>query len=403
MGTSMKSEILEKAYELKNQLITWRRDFHQHPELGFEEVRTSKIVAEHLESLGIETTRNIGKTGVVGLIKGKSEGPTIALRADMDALPMEDRKTVDYRSKVPGKAHACGHDAHTSMLMGAAKVLAEMGGPEKGNIKFIFQPAEEGLGGAPAMIEDGVLSNPTVNRIAGLHIDPMLPSGTLAVVRNQAMAAADTFEVKIIGVGGHAARPHQTVDSITVASEVISALQHVVSRQIDPLDPAVLTIGKIEGGSAYNIIAPEVTFIGTVRTLNPEVREAMPNKMESIIKGVTEAFGANYEFNYDMGYPSVINDDQMVDLLDQTAKELVGDSNFNYIKPSMGGEDFSYYTKHIPGVFFRLGASKDGSYPLHHPLFDINDEILPLGSAALVQLALNFLNNETKQHNGGQS
>ncbi|MEH7344190.1 M20 family metallopeptidase [Bacillus sp. JJ1532] len=403
MGTSMKSEILEKAYELKNQLITWRRDFHQHPELGFEEVRTSKIVAEHLESLGIETTRNIGKTGVVGLIKGKSEGPTIALRADMDALPMEDRKTVDYRSKIPGKAHACGHDAHTSMLMGAAKLLAEMGGPEKGNIKLIFQPAEEGLGGAPAMIEDGVLSSPAVDRIAGLHIDPMLPSGTLAVVRNQAMAAADTFEVKVIGVGGHAARPHQTVDSITVASEVISALQHVVSRQIDPLDPAVLTIGKIEGGSAYNIIAPEVTFIGTVRTLNPEVREAMPNKMESIIKGVTEAFGANYEFNYDMGYPSVINDDQMVDLLDQTAKELVGDSNFNYIKPSMGGEDFSYYTKHIPGVFFRLGASKDGSYPLHHPLFDINDEILPLGSAALVQLALNFLNNETKQHNGGQS
>ncbi|WP_335485904.1 M20 metallopeptidase family protein [Bacillus sp. JJ1773] len=399
----MKSEILEKAYELKNQLITWRRDFHQHPELGFEEVRTSKIVAEHLESLGIETTRNIGKTGVVGLIKGKSEGPTIALRADMDALPMEDRKTVDYRSKIPGKAHACGHDAHTSMLMGAAKLLAEMGGPEKGNIKLIFQPAEEGLGGAPAMIEDGVLSSPAVDRIAGLHIDPMLSSGTLAVVRNQAMAAADTFEVKVIGVGGHAARPHQTVDSITVASEVISALQHVVSRQIDPLDPAVLTIGKIEGGSAYNIIAPEVTFIGTVRTLNPEVREAMPNKMESIIKGVTEAFGANYEFNYDMGYPSVINDDQMVDLLDQTAKELVGDSNFNYIKPSMGGEDFSYYTKHIPGVFFRLGASKDGSYPLHHPLFDINDEILPLGSAALVQLALNFLNNETKQHNGGRS
>jgi amidohydrolase len=390
--TLTKSEVLEKAFQLREQIKAWRRDFHQHPELGFEEVRTSKIVAEHLESLGIEVERNIGKTGVVGVIRGKSEGPTIALRADMDALPIEDRKTVDYKSKVPGKMHACGHDSHTSMLMGAAKLLSEMPVPEKGNVKFIFQPAEEGLGGAPAMMEDGALLNPKVDAIAGLHIDPLIESGTLAVVRNQAMAAADTFEVKVIGVGGHAARPHQTVDSITIAAEVISALQHVVSRQIDPLDPAVLTIGKITGGTATNIIAPEVTFIGTVRTLNPEVREAMPGKMESIIKGITEAFGASYEFEYDMGYPSVINDDQMVDLLEKTAIELIGNDKFNYMRPSMGGEDFSYYTKEVPGVFFRLGAMKDVTYPLHHPMFDINDDILPLGSAALVQLALNYLN-----------
>lgn len=392
--TSIKSEILERAYELQDKLKGWRRDFHQHPELGFEEFRTSKIVAEHLKSLGIEATSNIGKTGVVGLIKGKSDGPTIALRADMDALPMEDRKTVEYRSQNPGKAHACGHDAHTSMLMGAAQLLSEMAPPEKGNIKLIFQPAEEGLGGAPAMISDGVLLNPEVDTIAGLHIDSMLASGTLAVVRNLAMAAADTFDVKITGVGGHAARPHHTVDSITVAAQVISTLQHIVSRQIDPLDSTVITIGKIEGGSAYNIIAPEVTFIGTVRTLNPEVRKEIPERMEKVIKGVTESLGADYEFDYHMGYPSVINDDQMVDLVEQTANELVGPGNFQYIKPTMGGEDFSFYTNQVPGVFFRLGASRDEIYPHHHPLFDINDDILPLGSAALVQLALNYLKRE---------
>lgn len=394
LDTNIKSEILEKAYELQDKLKGWRRDFHQHPELGFEEFRTSKIVADHLESLGIEATRNIGKTGVVGLIKGKSEGPVIALRADMDALPMEDRKSVEYRSQNPGKAHACGHDAHTSMLMGAAQLLSEMEPPEKGNIKLIFQPAEEGLGGAPAMISDGVLSNPEVDTIAGLHIDSMLASGTLAVARKLAMAAADTFDVKITGVGGHAARPHHTVDSITVAAQVISTLQHIVSRQIDPLDSTVITIGKIEGGSAYNIIAPEVTFIGTVRTLNPEVRKEIPERMEKVIKGVTESLGAGYEFDYHMGFPSVINNDQMVDLLEQTAHELVGPENFQYIKPTMGGEDFSFYTNEIPGVFFRLGAKRDEVYPHHHPLFDIDDDILPLGSAALVQIALNYLKKE---------
>jgi amidohydrolase len=391
-NVSVQTEILEKAMRLKDQLKEWRRDFHQHPELGFEEVRTSKIVAAHLEKLGVEVKTNVGKTGVVGLIKGKTEGPTIALRADMDALPMEDQKTVEYASKYPGKHHACGHDAHTSMLMGVAQILTELGGPEKGNVKLIFQPAEEGLGGAPAMVQDGVLANPEVEAIAGVHIDSMLPSGNVAVVRNVAMAAADTFEVKILGHGGHAARPHQTVDSITVAAQVISTLQHIISRQMDPLESTVVTIGKIEGGTATNIITQEVTFIGTVRTLSPEVRKDMPAKMEKIIKGVTDALGASYEFEYVMGYPPVINDDRMVDLVETTAKEIVGENKFHYIKPTMGGEDFSFYTNEVPGVFFRLGASMDKIYPHHHPLFDINDDVLPYGSAMLTQVALNYLN-----------
>ncbi|USG66921.1 amidohydrolase [Brevibacillus ruminantium] len=388
------SEILAKASVLREQIIAWRRDFHQHPELSFEENRTSDIVAKHLEQLGLEVKRGLGRTGVVGILRGSEPGPTIGLRADMDALPIHDQKDTPYRSQVDGKMHACGHDAHTSILMGAAQFLSQVEKPSKGNVVFVFQPAEEGGGGAQVMIEDGLLRETGIEAMAGLHVFPGVPVGKVTAVRGVGCAAADTIRIRVIGRGGHAAHPHLTVDSVAVTAEVISALQQISSRQVDPLDPIVITIGKIQGGSASNIIAPEVELYGTVRTLNPALREKMPERIEKVLAGVTAAFGATYELDYQFGYPSILNDDKMVDLLLQTSDGVLGKGKYELVKPSMGGEDFSYYTHHVPGVFFRLGVAgenKNTHYPLHHPLFDLDENALPIGVAMLSAFALNYL------------
>ncbi|MGG4144198.1 amidohydrolase [Paenibacillus algorifonticola] len=388
------NELLALANQQKEQLVAWRRDLHQYPETGFEEVRTSGIVAEHLRQLGLEVQTNIGKTGVVALLRGEKPGPTIALRADMDALPIEDLKNVPYKSKIPGKAHLCGHDAHTSMLMGAAQLLAGIGKPASGNIKFVFQPAEEGLAGAKSMMDDGVLQNPAVDVMAGLHVFPALPTGSISVTKEVAFASADSIKIKVIGKGGHAARPHEGVDAITVAAQVISALQHVASRLVDPLEPVVVTIGKINGGYMGAAIAPEVEMVGTVRTLTPAVRDRMPQLLEDIIRGVTSSFGADYELNYQMGYPVVQNDEAMVDFLTSTSEQVLGGKKWIYVKPSMGGEDFAFYSEAVPSVFFRLGVGSGEaytSYPLHHPQFDLDEAALPYGAAMLSALALNYL------------
>ncbi|RXT08732.1 M20 family metallopeptidase [Ammoniphilus sp. CFH 90114] len=393
----MKNTIMEQASKLKEEIIAWRRDFHQNPELSFEEHRTAEKVALHLKSLGLDVQTGVGRTGVVGILYGKEPGPTIALRADMDALPIHDQKQTGYKSTIPGKMHACGHDAHTSILMGAAQFLSQVKRPERGNVKFIFQPAEENGGGAEVMIQDGVLQNPKVDAIAGLHVFPGVPTGSITAVKGVGCAAADFIRIKVIGRGGHAAHPHTAVDSVTVTAQVITALQHIASRQVDPLDSVVITIGTIQGGSANNIIAPEVELTGTVRTLNPALREQMPEKIEKVIKGVTEAMGATYEFLYDKGYPSIINDDQMVELVLQTADAVLGAGKQSLVKPSMGGEDFSYYTHVVPGAFFRLGVGnteKNTTYPLHHPMFDVDEDALPLGVAMLSAIALNYLSQK---------
>jgi len=389
-------KLIGLAEALKDQVVRWRRDFHQHPETGYEEFRTSKIVAEHLASLGLEVKSNVGKTGVVGILRGEEPGPTIGLRADMDALPIQDQKTVSYCSQVPGKGHLCGHDAHTSMLMGAAQLLVSLGRPKRGNIKFVFQPAEEGLAGAKAMMDDGVLENPKVDAMAGLHVFPALPTGSIAVTKGEAFASADSIKIKIIGNGGHAARPHEAVDAITVSAQVISALQHVASRLVDPLEPVVVTIGKIQGGFMGTAIAPEVEMIGTVRTLSPSLRDKMPQFIENIIRGVTQSFGAEYEFKYNIGYPIVLNDEGMVDFLTKTSERLFGEKRWDYVKPSTGGEDFAFYSESVPSVFFRLGVSNKQeytSYPLHHPKFDLDEEALPYGVAMLSAVALSYLSD----------
>ncbi|UYZ14389.1 M20 family metallopeptidase [Brevibacillus sp. WF146] len=389
-----RSDILAKAGALREQAAAWRRDFHRHPELSFEEVRTSEIVARHLQQLGLEVRRGVGRTGVVGVLRVEQPGPVIGLRADMDALPIQDQKEAAYRSTVPGKMHACGHDAHTSMLMGAAQFLSQVERPPRGTVVFVFQPAEEDGGGANVMIEDGLLRDYGIEAMAGLHVFPGVSVGEVTAVRGVGCAAADTIRITIIGRGGHAAHPHLAVDSVAVAAEVISALQQIASRQVDPLDPIVITIGKIQGGTASNVIAPQVELLGTVRTLNPALREQMPARIEQVVSGVTSAMGAAYAFDYEFGYPSIINDDRMVDLVLETAEQVLGPGRCRLVKPSMGGEDFSYYTHHVPGVFFRLGVGnpeKLTPYPLHHPLFDIDEDALPVGIAMLSALALNYL------------
>lgn len=387
------NRLLEAARRLHGQMIEWRRDFHQYPELGYEEHRTSAKVAEHLRGLGLEVQTGVGRTGVVGLLRGDREGPTILLRADMDALPIPEAvKGIDYMSKAEGKAHLCGHDAHTSMLMGAAQILKERG-LRRGNVKFMFQPAEEGLAGARAMIEDGVLDNPRVDAACALHVSPAHPTGRIALMRGAGWAAMDRITIRIIGQGGHAAMPHLAVDAIPVAAQVITALQQIVSRQTDPLDSAVVTIGKISGGHAFNAIAPEVLLEGTVRTLDPETQRRIRASIEAVVKGVTSSFGAGYEFEYEEGYPVLANSDEMNELVKRVCDETLGAGHWEYGKTSMGAEDFAFVAQRVPSVMFRLGTcnGEKTAYPLHHPMFNLDEDALPIGAALLASMAVHYL------------
>lgn len=388
------AQLLPSARSMQERLTAWRRDLHRHPEIGYEEVRTSAIVAEHLQSLGLEVQTGIGKTGVVGLLRGIEPGPTIALRADMDALPIQDAKDTSYTSQTAGKAHLCGHDAHTTMLMGAAQLLSSIGRPASGNIKFVFQPAEEGLAGADAMIKDGVLEHPHVDAMTGLHVYPSLQVGEVSVCKGIAFASADFFTLRIIGKGGHGARPHEGIDAIAISAQVISALQNVTSRMIDPLETAVVSIGQIRGGTMAAAIASEVEMVGTVRTLSADVRQQMPTKIRQVIEGIVSSFGADYELDYKMNYPVVKNDNQMVDFLTATCDLMAEGPEWQYTRPSTGGEDFAFYAEQVPAVFFRLGTSNgqpETSYPLHHPMFDLDESALPYGVATLSALALHYL------------
>lgn len=386
--------MLERAKQLQDEFVAFRRDFHQHPELGFEEERTSGIVAQYLESLGIEVTR-VAKTGVVGLLRGGKPGRTVALRADMDALSIPQQNDVPYKSIHPGKMHACGHDGHTAILMGVAKLLSEIKDEIPGNVKFFFQPAEEGPGGALPMVEAGVMENPHVDGVMGLHVGVNLPTGQIGLKAGPSSAGTDSIKIVLTGKGGHGAHPHNSIDTIVAAGHLIVAMQTIVSREIDPLGSAVVTLGTINGGYRNNVIAHQVELTGTVRTLDPEVRAAMPERIERIIKGVCETFRCTYEFVYDKGYPSVINDPAMVDLAEKAAQRLLGADNVVRIaNPSMGGEDFAYFAEKAPGVFLRLGAGnpeKDCVYPGHHPCFNFDEDAIPIGMAVLAEAALDFL------------
>jgi amidohydrolase len=384
----------EEIWKMKDWLVEIRRTIHMHPELGFEEVETSKLVSEWLERFGLQVKRGIAKTGVVGLLQGSEPGRTVAIRADMDALPLDEANQVPYVSKVKGKMHACGHDAHVAILLGVARVFSSNKDRVKGNIKWIFQPAEEGGGGGKVMVEEGVLESPKVDAIFGAHVFPLLPVGKVGIYEREGLAAADRVKIKIIGKGGHGAMPHLCKDPILAAGHVITQLHSIVSRNINPLDSAVITIGKISGGTAINIIPDEVEMLVTVRSLSPQVREELNRRMEEVVQGVAQSFEMDYRYEFEYGYPVLINDPEMSRLVNSACSKGIGKENVEVLRPSMGAEDFAYYLEKIPGSFFRLGIRNEKRgiiHPYHSSLFDIDEEVLPFGVEMFVRIIDQYL------------
>jgi len=371
-----------------DDVIRWRRQIHEHPELGFAEERTSALVEETLRNAGIATSR-VAKTGIVGVLTGAKPGKTVALRADMDALPLDERSGEPFSSKVPGVMHACGHDAHTAMLLGAAVSLAQERERLAGVVKFFFQPAEEGPGGALPMIEAGVMRNPTVDAVAMMHVSTLHPAGTLATRHGAMSASCDDFAITIRGRGGHGAYPHSSVDTIPVAAEIIGALQRITSREIDPLQSVVVSVGVIRGGYRRNIIADETVIEGTIRCLDESVRKTVPERLERIVKGICSAHRATYEIVFEYGYPSAFNDPALVDHARALLREA-GETVVDLPEPSMGAEDFAYFAQTAPGVYLRLGVGFPGvsDAPMtHSPEFRLDERALPAGVRALRALA----------------
>jgi amidohydrolase len=392
--------INQKAEELFPQLVAWRRDFHAHPELGFQEVRTAGIVAEHLHDLGLEVSTGIGKTGVVAMVEGDQmadDAPTVMLRFDMDALPILEETGLPFASQNPGVMHACGHDGHTAIGMGVARLLAEQRSDLKGRVKLIFQPAEEGGGGAMAMINDGVLDSPTPEAAFALHLWSRLPFNQVVVQPGPVWAAADMFEMGIHGKGGHGATPHDTIDATLVAAQVVVALQSIVARNVSPTDTAVVTVGSLHSGSAGNIISEQATLKGTVRSFDPAVRDLLHRRIDEIAAGVCQAFGATYEFSVPGGCPTVINTPEGAALMQQVAETVVGSDQITQIAPMMVGEDMSEFLNRAPGCFVLVGAAspETGLFSPHHsPTFDFDERMMPTGVALLANAAIGWLDKQ---------
>ena len=384
--------VIERIAELQTEMTRWRREIHAYPELGFKEDQTSEFVCKKLHSFGIEIHRGIGKTGVVGVLKGRPSNRTIGLRADMDALPIKEANTFEYRSQNPGIMHACGHDGHTTMLLGAAKYLAEK--PNFfGTVYFIFQPAEEGLGGAKRMIEEGLFKKFPMDSIYGLHNWPGLDVGTFAARSGPVMAAGDTFEISVIGKGGHGAKPHLVIDPIICASEIVSALQTITSRVSNPLDSVVVSVTKIHGGDAFNVTPNSVELAGTTRCFTEAIRQEIEESIIRISKGIASAHRCQIECNYVRQFPPTVNTDIETDLAIKTAKRLAGDSNvYLNLAPSMGSEDFSYMLNDYPGCYIWMGNGNDENCAfLHNPKYDFNDEALCWGASYWASLVSDLL------------
>ncbi|PTW52950.1 hippurate hydrolase [Breoghania corrubedonensis] len=379
--------IVNRFAELADEITEWRRDLHRNPELLYDTLRTSAIVAEKLEAFGLdEVVTGVGKTGVVGVIRGRNGGggKTIGLRADMDALPIEEETGKDYASSVPGKMHACGHDGHTAMLLGAAKYLAETRNFD-GTAIMIFQPAEEGGGGGRAMVEDGLMTRWGIEEVYGMHNYPGMPVGEFAMCPGAIMAAADMYDIVITGRGGHAAKPHETVDPIVIASSIVLALQTIVSRNADPFDQAVVSVTQILAGTAYNIIPERVTLRGTVRTLSAEMRDLVEARMKELVSSIAKGFGGAASVDYRRNYPVTVNDAERAEFSAEVARAVAGDGKVNAdCLPMMAGEDFSFMLEERPGsyIFIGNGTSAD----LHHPQYDFDDGAIPFGCSYWVTL-----------------
>ncbi|MBM1171174.1 M20 aminoacylase family protein [Microvirga arabica] len=372
--------IINRVADLADEITAWRRDFHENPELLFDVHRTAGIVADKLKSFGCdEVVTGLGRTGVVGVIKGRTNtsGRVIGLRADMDALPIEEATNVPHASKVPGKMHACGHDGHTAMLLGAAKYLAETRNFD-GTAVVIFQPAEEGGGGGNEMVKDGLMERFGVQEVYGMHNMPGIPVGQFAIRAGAMMAAADRFTITIEGKGGHAARPHDCIDPVVISAQVITALQTIASRNADPLESVVVSVCTVKAGEAFNVIPQTAMLLGTVRTLSPEVRDLAETRIRAIVENVCAAFGAKAEVDYDRGYPVTMNDPDKTEFMARVARAVAGENAVDTtVPPLMGAEDFSYMLEQRPGAYIFLGNGDTAG--VHHPAYDFNDEASPYG------------------------
>ena len=386
----------KEANSIKDELVSIRRDLHEHPEIGFQEVRTSGVIKEFLKKNGIPFIE-VAKTGVCGIIKGTKDGKnkTIALRGDIDGLPIADMKTCEYKSQENGRMHACGHDAHTTILLGAAKVLNKYRDQFSGNVKLFFEPAEETTGGAIPMIEEGVLDNPRVDAILGLHVDEETECGTIKIKKGVVNAASNPFTIKITGQGGHGASPHTTVDPVVIASHIVLALQTVVSREIAPVNPAVITVGTLHAGTAQNIIPGEATLSGMIRTMTKEDRAFAIERLNEIVNGIANISRAKAEIKIDESYPCLHNNDEFVDLISESASVVLGKKNvLEQRNPKMGVESFAYFANERPAAFYFLGSgnkAKNTTEPAHSNLFNIDEDCLPIGVAIQALAAFNYL------------
>ncbi len=380
--------VIKEIVDYHQEMVDWRRDIHAHPELGFEEFRTSTIVAEKLEKWGIQTHREIAGTGVVGVIYGKGEGTaSIGLRADMDALPIMENNDLDYRSSHAGKMHACGHDGHTTMLLGAARYLAETRN-FNGVVNLIFQPAEENSGGAKVMIDEGLFARFTCDAVYGMHNYTGIPKNTFAINSGGFMAAADTVRIEIEGLGGHAALPHLCVDPIAIGVQLHAALQNIVSRNLNPASPAVISITQFNAGQVSNVIPEKATLVGSVRTVDRETRDEIRQRLSDICDGIAVAHKAKINIDYAQGYPALINHDEQTQNAISAATAVVGEKNVdsNYT-PLMGAEDFSYMLEARPGAYIIIGQGDQNCvHDLHHPNYDFNDQILSVGASYWARL-----------------
>ena len=386
--------IVNRVADLQPDIQAWRREIHEHPELLYDVHRTAAFVAERLREFGCdEVATGLGRTGVVGVIKGRKSAANggikvIGLRADMDALPIEEETGLPYASRTPGKMHACGHDGHTAMLLGAARYLAETRN-FAGDAVVIFQPAEEGGAGADAMIKDGLMDRFAIEQVYGMHNGPGIPIGSFAIRSGPIMAATDDIDIKIEGLGGHAARPHKCVNSVLVGAQLITALQSIVSRTVDPLDSAVISMCEFHAGNARNVIPQTAELRGTVRTLTEEVRSLVEKRVQEVVAGVAQITGAKIDLTYKRGYPVTVNHVSQTDVATQVAKQVAGDANVHETPPLMGAEDFSYMLEARPGAFIFCGNGNSAG--LHHPAYNFNDEAIVYGTSYWIKLVENTL------------
>jgi len=387
-------DIRQLVNKHKELFIKTRRDLHRIPEVGYTEEKTSAYVADYLKREGLAVQTGIAQYGVLGLLETGKPGPTLMIRADMDALLLQEETGLEFASTHDGVMHACGHDAHMAMGLGAATVLNRIKKEFSGAVKFVFQPAEEGPGGAKPMIDEGVMENPKVDYAIGCHLWSEIPEGTIGARSGPFMAAMDRFDLKIIGQGGHGAKPHLCIDALEVGTQVVNALQRISSRHMHPLEPTVVTIGSFHAGTTFNIIPGEAEMCGTTRTFNLDVWNSWEQRLKKVIGGVCESMGADFELKFAKGYPPTVNDESMTEVVCRCAAEVVGPENVVIPEPTMGGEDMSYFLQRAKGCFFVLGVGREGFAGIHNPRFRFNEDVLPLGVETHCRVALELLGSE---------